>query len=98
MESSYKVGGIDVHKKMLAVCRGEDERQLLSGGIRRLVPRLGVKKAIWAIAHRICRLIWKLLRQDVIYIEQEPEARTLKPSGNERANSSATYTASVTKY
>ena len=37
---------------------------------RRLVPRLGVKKAIWAIAHRICRLIWKLLHEGVVYREQ----------------------------
>jgi transposase len=37
---------------------------------RRLVPRLGVKKAIWAIAHRICRLIWKLLHEGALYIEQ----------------------------
>ena len=37
---------------------------------RRLVPRLGIKKAIWAIAHRICRLIWKLLHEGAVYIEQ----------------------------
>jgi transposase len=37
---------------------------------RRLVPRLGVKKAIWAIAHRLCRLVWKILHEGVIYKEQ----------------------------
>jgi len=26
---------------------------------RRLLPPLGFKEAIWAIAHRLCRLIWK---------------------------------------
>jgi len=26
---------------------------------RRLLPRLGFKQAIWAVAHRLCRLIWK---------------------------------------
>lgn len=36
---------------------------------RRLVPRLGVKKAIWAIAHRICRLLWKILHENVTYVE-----------------------------
>ena len=36
---------------------------------RRLLPRLGYKKAIWAIAHRICRLIWKILHRVVRYIE-----------------------------
>jgi transposase len=36
---------------------------------RRLRPRLGHKKAIWAIAHRLCRLTWKILYQGVEYIE-----------------------------
>jgi transposase len=36
---------------------------------RRLRPRLGHKKAIWAIAHRLCRLTWKILYQGVDYIE-----------------------------
>jgi len=36
---------------------------------RKLVPRLGHNKAIWAVAHRLCRLIWKILRQGVRYIE-----------------------------
>jgi transposase len=36
---------------------------------RRLMPRLGYKKAVWAIAHRMCRLIWKLLHEGVRYVE-----------------------------
>lgn len=32
---------------------------------RRLVPRLGHAQAIGAIAHRLCRLIWKILHQAV---------------------------------
>lgn len=44
---------------------------------RRLVPRLGVKKAIWAIAHRLLRLIWKVLHDGVQYVEFGPLA--LKP-------------------
>jgi transposase len=39
---------------------------------RRLLPRLGHAKAIWAIAHRLCRLIWKILRQAVRYEERGP--------------------------
>jgi transposase len=35
----------------------------------RLMPRLGYKKAVWAIAHRMCRLIWKLLHEGVRYVE-----------------------------
>jgi len=39
---------------------------------RRLVPRLGYPKTVWAIAHRICRLIWKILHQGVRYEERGP--------------------------
>jgi transposase len=52
---------------------------------RRLLPRLGYKQAIWAIAHRLCRVVWKILHEGVRYLEQgaltNPEAhkrRTLK--------------------
>ncbi len=37
---------------------------------RRLLPRLGYQSAIWAIAHRLCRLVWKILHEGVRYIEQ----------------------------
>jgi hypothetical protein len=37
---------------------------------RRLLPRLGYQQAIWAIAHRLCRLIWKILHQGVRYDER----------------------------
>ena len=36
---------------------------------RKMVPRLGHNKAIWALAHRLCRLIWKILHEGVRYIE-----------------------------
>lgn len=39
---------------------------------RRLLPRIGHSKAIWAIAHRLCRLIWKILRQGIRYDERGP--------------------------
>lgn len=38
----------------------------------RMVPRMGHNKAIWAIAHRLCNLIWKILHQGVRYEEQGP--------------------------
>src|SRR5215469_15835416 len=34
---------------------------------RRLLPRLGYKSAIWAVAHRLCRVVWKILHEGVIY-------------------------------
>lgn len=36
---------------------------------RRWVTRLGHPKAIWAVAHRLCRLVWKILHEGVDYIE-----------------------------
>jgi transposase len=38
----------------------------------RLLPRLGYKKAVWAIAHRLCRLVWKILHQGIRYQEHGP--------------------------
>jgi len=40
---------------------------------RRLLPRLGYKGAIWAIAHRLGRLLWKILHDGVSYVEQGTE-------------------------
>jgi transposase len=37
---------------------------------RRLLPRLGYKSAVWAIAHRLCRLVWKILHGGIRYVEQ----------------------------
>jgi Recombinase zinc beta ribbon domain len=37
-----------------------------------LVPRLGHAQAIGAIAHRLCRLIWKILHQGIRYEERGP--------------------------
>lgn len=36
---------------------------------KRLIVRLGYNKAIWAIAHRLCRIIWKILHQGDRFIE-----------------------------
>ncbi len=46
----------------------------------RLLPRLGYKGAIWAIAHRLGRLLWKILHAGVRYIEYgtEPNPRAKK--------------------
>jgi transposase len=39
---------------------------------RRLVVRLGHAQAIGAIAHRLCRLVWKILHDGVVYDERGP--------------------------
>jgi transposase len=40
---------------------------------QRLLPRLSYKGAIWAVAHRLCRLVWKVLHERIRYIEQGRE-------------------------
>jgi transposase len=40
---------------------------------RRFLPRLHYNGAIWAIAHRLGRLVWKILHDGVTYIEQGKE-------------------------
>ena len=39
---------------------------------RRLLPRLGHKQAIGAVAHKLCRLIWMILHQGIRYEERGP--------------------------
>jgi transposase len=39
---------------------------------QRLLPRLGYQAAIWAIAHRLCRLLWLILHKGVRYEERGP--------------------------
>jgi transposase len=41
---------------------------------RRLLPRLGYKSALWAIAHRLCRVVWKVLHEGVRFIEHGCES------------------------
>jgi transposase len=51
---------------------------LLQVVYRRLVPRLGHFQAIGAIAHRLCRLIWKILHEGVAYEERGPAVTKLR--------------------
>ena len=39
---------------------------------RRYVPRLGHNQTIGVIAHRLCRLVWKILNRGVRYEERGP--------------------------
>jgi transposase len=60
-----------------AVKKQDSQMQIV---FMRLCPRLGYAKAVWAIAHRLCRLIWKILHDGIRYIERGPavDAITLK--------------------
>ena len=47
---------------------------------RRLVPRIGHPKAVWAVAHKLCRIIWKILHDEVEYRELSrcPDPQTIQ--------------------
>jgi transposase len=48
---------------------------------RRPLPKLGYNGAIWAVAHRLCRLVWKILHEKVQYVEHGSE---LNPKAKRR--------------
>jgi len=39
---------------------------------RKMLPRLGYQQAIWAVAHRLCRLLWMILHKGIRYEERGP--------------------------
>jgi transposase len=53
----------------------------LQSVFKRFVVRLGYTKAIWAIAHRLCRIIWKILHQGDRFIEH---ATAINPKAVQR--------------
>jgi Transposase IS116/IS110/IS902 family len=42
---------------------------------RRYAPRLGHNQTIGIIAHKLCRLVWKILRRGIRYEERAPEVK-----------------------
>ena len=48
---------------------------------RRFLPKLGYNGAVWVVAHRLARLVWKILHDNVSYIEQGQETN---PRANKR--------------
>ncbi len=67
---------------------------------RRLLPRLGYKQALWAVAHQLCRLVWKILHEGVCYIEQgpyrDPKARKQRARALTRALRKLGYNVEIT--
>jgi transposase len=67
---------------------------------RRLLPRLGYKGAIWAIAHRLGRLLWKILHDGIRYVEQgtetNPKARKRRAQKLAQALRKLGYNVSLT--
>jgi transposase len=50
-----------------AAARTKDSR--LQSVFKRLIVRLGYVKAVWAIAHRICKIVWNVLHKAARFIE-----------------------------
>lgn len=42
---------------------------------RRYVSRLGHNQTVGIIAHKLCRLVWKILHQGIRYEERGPEVK-----------------------
>jgi transposase len=67
---------------------------------RRFLPRLGYKGAIWAIAHRLGRLVWKILHDGVRYIEKgedpTPQAKKRRAQKMAQALRKLGYTVTLT--
>ena len=40
---------------------------------RRFLPKLGYQGALWVVAHRLARRVWKILHDGVSYLEPGPE-------------------------
>jgi transposase len=51
---------------------------------RRLLVRKGPKVSIWAVAHRLLRVIWKILHQKVCYVEHGPRSGHTKAIENRK--------------
>ena len=49
---------------------------------RRFLPKLGYQGALWVVAHRLARLVWKIPHDGVSYLapgpETNPQARQLR--------------------
>jgi transposase len=66
----------------------------------RLLPRLHYSGAIWAIAHRLGRLVWKILKEGVSYIEQgqdsDPKTKKRRATRMLQALRKLGYTVTIT--
>ena len=84
----------DLHGVAKALCQAAQDAVKNNGShlqslFRRLLPRLGYVKAIWAVAHRLSRIVWKILHQGATFVEygqlgtpevQKRRARKLVPA------------------
>ena len=68
---------------------------------RRFLPKLGYNGAIWVVAHRLARLVWKILHDQVSYVEQgqdsDPRARKQRARKLTRALRKLGYSVTLTE-
>ena len=68
---------------------------------RRLLPKLTYRGAIGAVAHRLARLIWKILHDGVSYIEQgqdtDPRAKKRRAQKLAQALRNLGYSVALTE-
>ena len=70
-----------LHLAQAAHAAVKSKRSHFEGVFRKFLPKLGYKGAIWVVAHRLARLIWKILHDGIQYREQGNE---LNPRAKQR--------------
>jgi len=70
--SNHSPGGNRAMRRLLSQCANaaiKAKGSIFHAHYQRLVRRLGHAKALWAVAHKLCRVIWKMLHDGVDYRE-----------------------------
>lgn len=72
-QSNRSPKGNRVMRRLLAQCANAAIKAkgcVFEQFYRRVVPRLGHNQAVWAVAHKLCIIIWKVLHDGVAYEER----------------------------
>ena len=64
----------------------------LQSVFKRLVVRLGYVKAIWALAHRICKIVWNILRKGTIHRVQRSSKSQSHTTGDQPSSQGSSQT------
>lgn len=78
--SDRSPGGNRVMRRVLSQCANaaiKAKGSVFQGTYQRLVRRVGHAKAVWAVAHKLCRVIWKILHDGVTYSERGDQPNPL---------------------
>ena len=76
LQHSFRPKGTAICDASFARSRGRTEcagkGTLFKQLFNRLKPKIEAKGAVWAVAHRIAKVIWLMLAHEVDYIEKGP--------------------------